>query len=527
MIPTEASDFLEYYRLHHQALDVLVDEEHLFVLALVQRTPGLNLSQLKQQVEGDSEKLISICRKLETAGLIALNVQAEYEMQLQEQGDAILRLLFAPFEPDSATRFQAQSNQTIRMEVSRRKQLVACLLGMIAISGCQYAWTLFVTSLISRLHVEWAAVQGAFSVFVFAQVFSMLLSAYPVDRFGPRSVVTISGILVGLGWVGSGAAGSVQGLYLSQMIAGLGAGAAYGACIGTAVKWFPDKRGLCAGLVAGAYVLGAAITGWPISLTIHRLGDASAFIVWGIVNGIIVILAAQWLMPAPANETLRALKIDPPQNVFQSAKNYTPIEMLKTRLFYVLYSMMTLGLVGGLLITAHLEPMATYFNLRFYVVLGGSSLGLVFFIQRISNFLSRIFFGGVSDRIGRYNTMLVAFGLQILAIVGLVLFPPSPEYFALSTAVLLFAWGEIFAIYPSIIADIYGTRFATTNYGIQYTSKFFASLLAAPGAAWLYRIGGPSWRPVFLATGLCSAAACALALAFRKSITGQMIVNHP
>lgn len=516
---------LEYYRRHREEIDLLIDKQSLFILVLIHRKPNSNVAELNDHVGIGEAELTRICAGLRGAGIIGSDTpEGTSRFYVLKHGAEILRLLSNAASDLPESVHHSAPISSLEGPRVRRNQLFACFVGMIAISSCQYAWTLFTTPLTARLHLGLAQVQWAFCFFVFTQVLTAFLFAYPVDLFGPRRVVAFSGALVGIGWIGAGLATGLTGLYFAQAIAGIGAGAAYGACMGTAMKWFPDKRGISVGVVAGAYVLGAAITGWPISLTIRQLGDAKAFIIWGAIHATMVMISAQWLTTVPSERILLVLAETREQlRSIQKRKDYTPVEMLKTPTFWLLYAMMTMGLVGGMMITVQLEPMAGDYSLRFYMLLGGiSSLGLSFLVNRIMNFLSRVFFGGISDRIGRYNALLLAFGLQLLAVVGLLSFPQKPWYFIILSGVLFFAWGEIFVLYPSMIADMYGSQFATTNYGIQYTSKFVASLLAAPGAAWLYKNGGGSWRPVLLATGLCSLAACMLALAFRKTITGSL-----
>src|SRR5712692_3303815 len=169
-----------------------------------------------------------------------------------------------------------------KMKVLRWPNLIACMIAMMAVANLQYAWTLFTTDLTKSLHASLEAVQWTLTFFIIAQTALFPLNAYLVDRFGPRIVVALASLFVATGWIGAGMAKSLLALYLAYGIGGIGAGAVYGACVGVAMKWFPDRRGLCVGLVAGSYGFGTALTALPIDRMIKSGGYRSAFITWGI-----------------------------------------------------------------------------------------------------------------------------------------------------------------------------------------------------------------------------------------------------
>ncbi|HEU4388323.1 MAG TPA: oxalate/formate MFS antiporter, partial [Blastocatellia bacterium] len=334
----------------------------------------------------------------------------------------------------------------------------------------------------------------------------------------------IASILIAAGWIGAGLAASLPVLYVSYAIGGVGTGAVYGACIGLALKWFPDRRGLCVGVVAGSYGFGTALTAIPISNMIETSGYAAAFIVWGVVQGVAVLAAAQFLsMPpggwAPADR--RPTKTQ--TRVQQSDRNYTPREMVRTPSFYALYLMMTIVAFSGLMITAQLRPIATTYGANTYIVFGSlTALNLALTLDRVMNGLARPFFGWVSDHLGRYDTMALAFGLGGVTIAALAMLVHRPLAFALLTGLSFFAWGEIYSLFPSAIADVYGSKYATTNYGIQYTSKGLASLLAAPAASWVQESTG-SWLPVLWAAVAFNLIAAALAVVWLKPMVRRLL----
>lgn len=411
--------------------------------------------------------------------------------------------------------------------------LAACAVAMLAIANLQYAWTLFVTDLTNSLHASLDEIQWALTFFVIAQTGLFPINAYLVDRFGPRIVVTLASLFVGVGWIGAGLAESLFALYASYGVGGLGAGAVYGASIGIAMKWFPDRRGLCVGMVAGSYGFGTALTALPIDHMIKASGYRSAFITWGVIQGVVVLFAAQFLrMPhegwLPAG--WEAIKAKVQRKVQQSSRNYAPKEMLKTGSFYLLYLMMALVTASGLMLTAQLKPIGVDYGFDKYALFGGVTvLTLTLSLNQVLNGSARPFFGWISDRIGRYDTMAIVFVMEAVTITALTLLVNRPLCFVVLSGLMFFFWGDIYSLFPAAIADIFGSRYSTTNYGIQYTSKGLGSILAGPGAA-LLMAATQSWLPVFWTAVACNVVAAALAVFWLKPrvtrlISGQATVS--
>jgi OFA family oxalate/formate antiporter-like MFS transporter len=403
--------------------------------------------------------------------------------------------------------------------VARWRQLVACIIAMLAVANLQYAWTLFTTDLTESLNASLKAVQWALTLFVIAQTALFPINAYLVERFGPRIVVALASALVGAGWIGAGLANSLPALYLAYSIGGIGAGAVYSATIGIAMKWFPDRRGLCVGLVAGSYGFGTALTGIPIHQMIKTNGYQSAFIFWGVVQGIVVLVAAQFLRLPPAGwapANWEAIKAKVQRKVQQSSSDYTPREMLRSGSFYLLYLMMTLVTASGLMMVGQLKPICETYGFDKYALFGGFTvLTLTLQLNQVLNGSARPFFGWVSDHLGRYDTMAMVFILEAVAITALAIMVNHPIWFVALSGLMFFAWGDIYSLFPAAIADIFGSKHSTTNYGIQYTSKGIGSILALPGAAWLRGVTD-SWLPVFWTAVACNIIAAALAVFWLK-----------
>src|SRR5713226_6344620 len=401
----------------------------------------------------------------------------------------------------------------------RWPKLIACMIAMMAIANLQYAWTLFTTDLTKSLHANLDAVQWALTFFVIGQTVLFPINAYLADRFGPRVVVSLASILVGIGWVGAGFATSLSALYVAYGIGGIGAGAVYGSCVGVAMKWFPDRRGLCVGVVAGSYGFGTALTVIPIDHMIKTSGYQSAFITWGIVQGLVALGAAQFLKMTPAGwlpAGWEAIKAKVQRKVQQSSRDYSPTEMLHSGSFYLLYLMMALVTSSGLMLTAQLKPIGVTYGYDKYALFGGFTvLTLTLSLNQVLNGSARPFFGWVSDRIGRYDTMAIVFVMEAITITVLTLVVARPFWFITISALMFFAWGDIYSLFPAAIADIFGSKHATTNYGILYTAKGIGSILGVPGAAWL-ALKVHSWLPVFWAAVACNVTAAGLALLWLK-----------
>ena len=406
---------------------------------------------------------------------------------------------------------------------NRAWQLAGCIVMMMAIANLQYAWTLFTIPISKALGVKLSAVQIAFTLFILLETWLVPFEGWLIDKLGARLVVTVGGLMVGLSWIGSGMATSLGGLYFFYGFGGVGAGAVYGACMGQALKWFPDRRGLAAGATAGSYGFGTALTVLPIQAMIGSNGYQSAFIVWGIIQGLVVIGVSQFMLAPPEGWKPANWKPIAVVAARQSEVSYAPTQMLRSGIFYLMYFMMALVAFGGLMVTAQLKPIAATYGLdKTMVLFGITALSMALMLDRILNGLTRPFWGWVSDHIGRYNTMAMAFGLEGFAIIALLNLVHRPLWFVILTGFTFFAWGEIFSLFPAAIGDIFGPKYATTNYGIQYTAKGTASIFAGWGAAVILEMTG-SWIPVFwIAVGCDLTAALLAVLALQPLVASRM-----
>src|SRR3977135_658832 len=408
-------------------------------------------------------------------------------------------------------------------EATRWGQLIFGIVCMVMIANLQYGWTLFVNPIDQKYHWGRAAIQVAFTIFVLTETWLVPFEGYLIDKFGPRVMVCGSGVLVAIAWVINSVADSLFLLYVGAAIGGIGAGVIYGASVGNALKWFPDRRGLAAGLTAAGFGAGSALTVIPIANMIQSSGYQAAFLWFGLGQGIGVALVALLLRAPQAGEVVAP----PAPAVQQTRRDYGPAEVLKTPVFWVMYAMFVMVGAGGLMAIAQLAPIAKDYKVDGIpvTILGLTSPAHTFAltIDRVLNGVCRPFFGWVSDHIGRENTMFIAFFIEGIGIYALLYFANNPVLFVILSGLVFFAWGEIYSLFPATCTDIYGRKFATTNYGMLYTAKGTASLLV-PLANVLTTYTG-SWHAVFYVAAIANIVAAVMALAVLRPLRQKFMAQ--
>ncbi|HEV2956767.1 MAG TPA: oxalate/formate MFS antiporter [Xanthobacteraceae bacterium] len=417
----------------------------------------------------------------------------------------------------------ATDTRATASESTRWGQLIFGIICMVMIANLQYGWTLFVNPIDQKYHWGRAAIQVAFTIFVLTETWLVPIEGYLIDRFGPRVMICGSGVLVAIAWVINSIADSLILLYIGAAIGGIGAGVIYGGSVGNALKWFPDRRGLAAGLTAAGFGAGSALTVIPIYNMIQVSGYEAAFLWFGIIQGVVVVLVGLLLRaPQPGEAQAPAAP-----TVQQTRRDYGPGEVLRSAPFWLMYVMFVMVGAGGLMATAQLAPIAKDFKIDTIPVsiLGLTLPALTFAlsIDRVLNGFTRPFFGWVSDHIGRENTMFIAFLLEGIGIYVLLLVASNPFWFVILSGVVFFAWGEIYSLFPATCTDIYGRKFATTNYGLLYTAKGTASLLV-PLANVLTKATG-SWTSVFVVAAALNIVAAILALVALKPMRARAMAQ--
>jgi len=381
--------------------------------------------------------------------------------------------------------------------VNRWIQLMLGVICMMLIANLQYSWTLFVRPMSQANGWTIAEIQVAFSIFIALETWFTPGAGMLVDYFGPRRgpkiSVAIGGVLVAIAWVINAYADDLEMLYAGAAISGLGAGGIYATCVGGAVKWFPDRRGLAVGLTAAGFGAGAALTVIPIKMMISSHGYAATFFWFGVLQGAALFVFAWMLKQPEPGEVLAVVSA----KVKQSLVSCKPRQMLRTPIFWLLYFMFVMVSASGLMAAAQLALIATDLNISDTVLfLGASTLGVALVVDNVMNGVARPFFGWVSDQIGRELTMVIAFSMGGFAYLALGHIGANPWLFVLCAGLIFFTWGEIFSLFPSTCTDVFGTKYATVNASILYTAKG-ASALLIPFANIIKDATG-GWYVVFL-----------------------------
>ncbi|HEY3910225.1 MAG TPA: oxalate/formate MFS antiporter [Stellaceae bacterium] len=408
---------------------------------------------------------------------------------------------------------------------NRWLQLIIGIVCMVMIANLQYGWTLFVHPMNVAHGWAVARIQVAFSIFVALETWLTPIEGWIVDRIGPKNgprlMIAFGGVLVAIAWIINSRADSLSMLYVGAALSGVGAGAVYATCVGNAVKWFPDRRGLAVGLTAAGFGAGAAVTVIPIRAVIATHGYAAAFFWFGLVQGAVIFIVA-WAMRAPLPGETPATA---PPKVIQTTESYTPQAMLTTPVFWVLYVMFILVSASGLMATAQIALIARDYHVANVVVLlGGTTLTIALLVDNVANGAARPLFGWISDHIGREYTMAIAFGLGGISYWLLGSLGRAPWAFVIFAGLIFLTWGEIFSLFPSTCTDSFGPKYATTNLSFLYTAKGVSAFLVP--LANVIKTATGSWHMVFVVTAIMNFVVVALALFVLRPLRHRSIGLH-
>lgn len=407
-------------------------------------------------------------------------------------------------------------------------QLAAGVIAMIVISNFQYAFTLFTPGLKQQFAAEpYAKIALIYTLFILFETWPVPLAGYLIDKFGIRNLMLVGSVLIFLGWVlGGTVATSVFHLYICYgVFAGTGAGIIYIATVANAVKWFPDKRGLAAGLTAAGFGGGSALTLIPISASIGSMGWAGAMAAWGVGQGVVAIAMALILHHPPKGWLPKDWV--QPKAVAQTRRDFSAMQMLSQKEFYVMYFMFLMVCTGGLMTTGNMSQIAKSLNVFDAKVMGIAIVPFVATVAGVTNAFARIMWGAVSDRFGREYTMAFAFALEGALIYLMTQISGNPIAFMILMPFVFLAWGEIYALFSAITGDVFGPKNASGNYGILYTAKGLASIMAGWGAAAVAALYAGSFSVPYYISAIFDITAAIMALyilrpIIRKRIAGEV-----
>ncbi|HXJ00293.1 MAG TPA: oxalate/formate MFS antiporter [Micropepsaceae bacterium] len=395
--------------------------------------------------------------------------------------------------------------------MNRWVRLWSAFVGMIMIGNLQYAWTLFAEPMV-KAHAaqQWSLseVQWGFGLFIAAGTWAMPLFASYIDKIGPRFFMIASGLLCAIGWGALGYVPNLLSFYVLFCMAGIGVACVYACGVSTAVKWFPDKRGIASGIITAGYGGGAFLFNPIFDYLIQAIGYSNTFIWTGITHGALIALSGLLMVNPPSTYKVAAAAAKP--NVRRHDLQFNYSEMLRTPQFYFLFVAMLSVAIGGLMVTASVKPVATDFGI------GHSALTIALILYPLANALSRILWGSVSDYLGREKTMFVAFLLQAIFLLALTTLGRQGDAIWVALVALVFlTWGELYVLFPAVLADLYGSKNSAGNYAFLYSAKGFASLLGAGLATNLFEMSG-TWDYAFFASAALALLAAFMALYVRR-----------
>ena len=403
-------------------------------------------------------------------------------------------------------------------------QLILGVVCMATVANLQYGWTLFVAPIQDKYGWARTSIQLAFTIFILFETWLVPVEGWCVDKWGPGPVMMAGAVLAALGWVLNSMASSLTFLYFAAVICGMGAGAVYGTAVGNALKWFPDKRGLAAGCTAAGFGAGAAITVIPIASMINSAGYEKAFLVFGIGQGVVIFICAMFMPRAKLDPSIKIVA-----RVVSSNMQFTPTQIIRQPIFWLIYVCFVGVASGGIMATASFGPVAVDYGLaKIPVTLMGVSLPLLTMtmsLDSLANGGTRPLCGFISDRIGRENTMFLVFGLEGFSLLGLMKFGHTPKGFMLFAAMTFGFWGEIFSLFPSMCADTFGVKNAAGNAGTLYSAKGTSGLIV-PIAAKMAGKGGGNWGKVFLTSAVVAFTCSALAFFVLKPWRARFIAEN-
>ncbi len=414
-------------------------------------------------------------------------------------------------------------DRALASAMTRWWQLISCIICMVMIANLQYGWTLFVNPMNKAHGWSLTSIQLAFSIFIALETWLTPIEGWIVDilgpQRGPKLMVAFGGIMVAIGWIVNSIADSLTMLYVGAVIGGIGGGAIYATSVGLAVKWFPDRRGLAVGLTAAGYGAGAALTVIPIRYVIDTISYQAAFFWFGLFQGAVVFVLA-WLLRGPEPGEINTTV----PKVMQSARSYTPLEVVQSPVFWLLYIMFVMVSASGLMAAAQIAPIASDFGVTNTVLLlGGTTLTVALIVDNVANGAARPLFGWISDNIGREYTMAIAFTLGGLAYWLLGSLGTAPWAFVAFAALIFLTWGEIFSLFPSTCTDSFGPKFATVNLSLLYTAKGASAFLTP--VANIIRDASGGWQMVFLLATLMNLTVVGLALFVLRPMRARVMAR--
>lgn len=373
-------------------------------------------------------------------------------------------------------------------------QLVAGVVTIACVADFQYSWTLFSTLFVQDLGVSLALVQMAFTIFLVLESSCQFIGGMMIDRFGPRSIFILAAVLFGLGWGLLGKITSLAGLYICAAMAGFAVAIVYGGTLSIATRWFPDRRGLANGFITAGYGMGALLFMPALNSFISSGAYRIALITTGSVQGILILVMAFVLRYPPAYTKMMRERNDARRRgekieIVLTEKDFTTSEALRTPQFWAIWVTFLSICVGGLIISAQTRPFGQSIGISAGVI------SIAVACQLCGNGIGRPFWGWVSDRLGRFKVLGLVFAANAVLLFLVPYVGKTPTGYVVITTLVMFTWGELYSLFPSLNADLFGTAYAPTTYGLLYACRVVSAVLSGGFAAWVGTTFG--WNAVF------------------------------
>lgn len=376
------------------------------------------------------------------------------------------------------------------------------LLAMFVINLCvgsAYAWSVFQKPLITAFKWSTSDTSLAFSISLALIPIAMIIGGKIQPEKGPKFLMFTGGLIFSAGIIAAGFTQSLGYLYATYgVLGGFGIGFIYGTGISNAVKWFPDKRGLAAGMVAAGFALGAVLNAPIANSLVQNYGVLTTFTILGVSYLVIISVVAQFVSAPPQGYMPAGWKVQTSAATAAAGNERDWRGMLQDPLFYILWLMYTIACVSGLMIIGHASPIG-----QEVVKLTAETAALAVSLMALANTAGRVLWGWVSDRIGQYSALIMMFVISALAMVAMNYVTVFGSFVLVISAIAA-CFGGFFAIFPSITADLFGLKHLSMNYGILFTSYGAAAFIGPRLAARVKEVYQGDYTVAFMAAaGMC------------------------